>query len=105
MPFTFKALATLPGQSATTVLLYTVPTSATSAIVSNISFSSSAAGTLDLQFFKAAADPSGVLFARVPILASASAGFFNEITLTQGNTIKVTSSVAFDAVVFGAERT
>jgi uncharacterized membrane protein YobD (UPF0266 family) len=103
MPFIFKTLANVSNLSGTAVLVYTVPGTATSAIISNIVLSSGAAVTVDL-LFGTTSVATAIPFARVSVAVSTSNGFFNEITLAQGNALRVTCLGMCDVVVFGAER-
>ncbi len=109
MPFIFRILKAAQGLGAgPNNALYTVgaaPT--TSAIISNVRFYNTAAGTVTATLIirpsAGAVNPSN--FAKVVVPGTSVAVYNTEVTLGQGVVLEASMSASMDVNVFGVERT
>ena len=105
MPFVLKLLKAAQSNNGLATTLYTVP-AATSAIVSNIRFVNTSAGsaTVDLFFKPGGGTGVRILDKAKSVLANKLLLVTPELTLAAGDVIEATTSVVMDYVVCGMER-
>ena len=105
MPFVLKLLKAAQSNNGLATTLYTVP-AATSAIVSNIRFVNTSAGsaTVDLFFKPGGGTGVRILDKAISVVANKLLLVTPELTLAAGDVIEATTNVVMDYVVCGMER-